>query len=168
MRSAIRGGPVCLVMLALLVPGVSGAAADPYPPLDETAARVGAPGISPESELSPSYTRAYVALGVGAGLTIGSFLLAESADRAYGRYQVATDPAAIEDAYQDAKQLDRLSAACLIVGNAGLVLGLYWRFVKTPTNARSPARTSSGGLDPILVPTLTPDRVGLAVTVSLP
>jgi hypothetical protein len=80
----------------------------------------------------PSYKRAYIALGAGAALTGLSFVLAEQADRDYEEYLTETDPALLEDAYQSAKKKDRLAAAALIAGQAGLVLGIYWRFLHHP------------------------------------
>ena len=56
-------------------------AADPFPPLTDATARKASSVVTPESVGGPSYTRAYVALGAGAALLLGSFLLAESADR---------------------------------------------------------------------------------------
>jgi len=80
----------------------------------------------------PSYKRAYIAMGAGAALTGLSFVLAEQADRDYEDYLTETDPALLEDAYQKAKKKDRLAAAALIAGQAGLVLGIYWRFLHHP------------------------------------
>jgi hypothetical protein len=94
------------------------------------------PGDAAAAE--PSHTRAYVALGAGAALTGASFLLAEAADRDYERYLVETDPARLEDRYDSARRLDRLSAGTLIAGQAALALGLYWRFLHHPRS--SPAR----------------------------
>ena len=83
-----------------------------------------------------SYTRAYIALGAGAALTGASFLIAEQADRDYERYLAETDPSRLEDAYQKAKRGDRLSAAALIAGQAGLALAVYWRFLHYPREAQ--------------------------------
>ena len=79
-----------------------------------------------------SYTRAYAALGAGVGLTVASFFIAERADRKYAEYLAETDPFRIEDEFQAAKRLDRLSAGALIAGQAGLALGIYWRFLRHP------------------------------------
>ena len=98
----------------------------------------GAPGEARAAEHGRSHTRAYVALGAGAALTGASFLLAESADREYERYLVETDPTRLEDRYNAARRLDRLSAATLIAGQAGLALGLYWRFLHHPRTAQAP------------------------------
>lgn len=97
----------------------------------------GAAGEARAAEPSPSHTRAWVALGAGAALTGASFLLAESADREYERYLVETDPARLEDRYNSARRLDRLSAGTLIAGQAGLALGLYWRFLHRPRAAQA-------------------------------
>jgi hypothetical protein len=105
-----------------------------------------------------SYTRAYVALGVGAALTLGSFLLANEADNAYQRYLDETDPALLEGHYDDAQRYDHLATATLIAGQAALLLGVYWRFVHP---ARKPGDVS-------LQPILGPDHAGLALTLALP
>ena len=96
-----------------------------------------APRDARAAESGRSHTRAYIALGAGAALTGASFLLAESADREYERYLVETDPARLEDRYDTARRLDRLSAGTLIAGQAGLALGLYWRFLHHPRDAQS-------------------------------
>jgi hypothetical protein len=80
----------------------------------------------------PSHRTAHLALGVGAGLTIASFVLAESADGAYERYLGETDPDRIEEAYDEAAGYDRLATATLIVGQACLIYGLWRRFLHDP------------------------------------
>ncbi len=176
-----------LALAGLLVSCTEGAAGapvgparGPFPPLTEATARSGGSIVTPESVRGPSYTRAYVALGAGVALTLGSFLLAESADRAYESYLEETDTAAIEEAYDDAGRLDNLAAAALIAGNAALVLGLYWRFIQRPksdANLQRSLGTEAGasfeppvehGLAPRIVPDITPRHVGLAVTIALP
>jgi hypothetical protein len=155
---------------------IAAAAPDPFPPLTDATARTGGSVVTPESVGGPSYTRAYVALGAGAALLLGSFLLAESADRAYERYLEETDPEEIEEAFDDAGQLDKLSAATLIAGNLGVALGLYWRFIQHPkssadlrtSHAAGDAAPVPHGVEAQLAPDLRPGRLGLAVTVTLP
>jgi hypothetical protein len=111
---------------------------------------------------SPSHTRAYVALGAGGALTLLSFVFADQADADYARYLAETDPSRLEDAYQEARRMDRLSAATLIAGQAGLALGVYWRFLRTPrasADARAPRPAWSVG------PRLGPRGAGLALDV---
>ncbi|MGH7726757.1 MAG: hypothetical protein ACREOU_15125 [Candidatus Eiseniibacteriota bacterium] len=152
-------------------------APDPFPPLTDATARKASSVVTPESVGGPSYTRAYIALGAGAALLLGSFLLAESADRAYERYNQETDPEEIEEAYDDAGRLDELAATTLIVGNLAIALGLYWRFIQHPKSSAD-LRTSQAlddaqaispqGIEASLAPELRANRVGLAVTVTLP
>jgi hypothetical protein len=117
--------------------------------------------VAPKVEAAaPSYSRAYIALGAGAALTVTSFGLAASADRAYERYLGASDPASITAAYDDAHQLDQWSAALLLAGTASLALGVYWRFIHRPPPTRGAA------LD--LEPVVTPRHAGLALAVRWP
>lgn len=111
---------------------------------------------------APSYTRAYVALGAGAALTGVSFVLAEQADRDYARYLAETDPARLEDAYQAARRNDRLSAATLIAGQAGLALGVYWRFLHRPGGHAALQRAAATWR---VAPRFAPDGAGLAIDV---
>jgi hypothetical protein len=115
------------------------------------------PNVEPKA---PSYTRAYVALGAGAVLTVTSFGLAASADQAYERYLHASDPGSITAAYDDAHQLDQWSAALLLAGTASLALGVYWRFIHRPAEAHGAALE--------LEPVLTPQHAGLALAVRFP
>ena len=108
----------------------------------------------------PSYARAYVAFGAGVALTAGSFGLATSADRAYDRYLGASDPGSITAAYDDARRLDHMSAGLLLAGTGALALGVYWRFIHRPASTR-------GALLEV-EPTLTPHRVGLALSLRFP
>jgi len=113
----------------------------------------------------PSHTRAYVFLGAGVGLTIGSFLIAESADHAYDRYLDETDPGAIEQAYDDAVELDRLSAATLIAGQVCLVYGIWQRFLRSPP--REPETTFESRTAPrwSVAPAIHHDAPALVVDV---
>jgi hypothetical protein len=104
--------------------------------------------VLPSELETPNYTRAYVSLGAGVVLTVGSFFIAEQADRAYEDYQQGTDPAAIESDYDRAVTLDRVATATLIAGQAALVLGIYGRFIKHRPDAPSGGDSSSAALTP--------------------
>ena len=106
------------------------------------------------------YTRAYVALGVGAAFTLGSFVLQREADRAYDRYLSGTDPDQITKDFDKAENLDTWSAATLLVGTGALALGVYWRFIHHPDSRKGAT------LD--LEPSLTPQHAGLALAVRFP
>jgi hypothetical protein len=93
--------------------------------------------VLPQELESPNYTKAYVSMGLGVVLTIGSFVVAEQADQAYEDYQQGTDPDAIESDYDRAVTLDKVATASLIAGQAALVLGIYWRFVQRRPQERS-------------------------------
>ena len=116
--------------------------------------------LPPAGAPAPSYTRAYAVLGAGAVLTVTSFGLAASADRAYERYLGASDPASITAAYDDAHQFDQWSAALLLAGTASLALGVYWRFIHRP------APTQGAVLE--IEPVVTPQHAGLALAVRWP
>ncbi len=85
-----------------------------------------------DEPIGPDHTTAHIAIGVGAGLTVASFLLAEGGDRAYDRYVTGTDPAQLEDDYDAAQRFDRLAAATLIAGQVALFYGLWRRFLHDP------------------------------------
>lgn len=112
---------------------------------------------------APDYTTAHVAIGVGAGLTIASFLLAESADRAYDAYLAGADPTGLEDDYDAAQRYDRLAAATLIGGQVTLIYGLWRRFLHDPP--RGVARQVGPGARPTwsIAPCLGPDGPALAI-----
>lgn len=115
-----------------------------------------------------SYTRAYAALGAGVGLTVASFFIAERADKEYAHYLEETDPFRIEDEFQQAKRLDRLSAGGLIAGQAGLALGIYWRFLRHPRAQETLGAAVGAAPAPTwtVVPAATRDGgVGLALDV---
>jgi len=95
--------------------------------------------VLPSELESPNYTKAYVSMGLGVVLTVGSFVIAEQADQAYEDYRSGTDPGAIESDYDRAVTLDKVATASLIAGQAALVLGIYWRFIK-----RKPGSASAG------------------------
>jgi hypothetical protein len=79
-----------------------------------------------------SYTRAWIALGLGAALTAISFAFAHSADQAYADYRASVDPATLGADYDRAVRNDRWASATLLAGQAGLALGVYWRLVSRP------------------------------------
>jgi hypothetical protein len=111
-----------------------------------------------------SHRTAHVALGVGAGLTVVSFLLAEAGDRAYERYEGETDPDRIEDAYDDAARYDDLAVATLVVGQVSLVYGLWRRFLHDPEarSADAGAGSARRGATWSIAPCLGPDGPALA------
>jgi hypothetical protein len=109
---------------------------------------------------SVSYKRAYIAFGVGGALTLTSFLIQESADRAYDRYETGTDPVHISEDFEEAERLDKWSAVTLLAGTGALALGIYWRFVKRPE--------SRTGASLELEPSLTPTHAGLALALRFP
>jgi len=117
--------------------------------------------VYPLPEPAPvSYKRAYIAFGVGGALTLTSFLIQESADRAYDRYETGTDPIQIGEDFAEAERLDKWSAVTLLAGTGALALGVYWRFVKRPEPR------SGATLD--LEPSLSPTHAGLALALRFP
>ncbi len=118
------------------------------------------PALAPPA---PDFTTAHVAIGVGAGLTIASFLLAESADRSYDDYLAGSDPSGLADDYDAAQRLDRLAAATLIAGQVTLFYGLWRRFLHDPP--RGVARQIGPGARPAwsIGPCLGPDGPALAI-----
>jgi len=117
--------------------------------------------VYPRNEDPPvDYTRAYVALGVGAALTLGSFVIQREADRAYDRYLTGTDPEQITKDFNQAENLDKWSAATLLAGTGALALGVYWRFI------HHPEPKTGATLD--LEPSLSPRHAGLALAVRFP
>ena len=99
----------------------------------------------------PNYTKAYVAAGAGLALTGLSFWLAEEADQTYVDYESGSDPTQIQSDYDRTTRLDRLSAASLIAGQAGLALAVYWRFLHKPAGALVAPRSASR-FEPLLYP----------------
>lgn len=117
--------------------------------------------VYPRNEDPPAdYTRAYVALGVGAALTFGSFVLQREADRAYDRYLTGTDPDQITQDFDEAETLDKWSAATLLAGTGALALGVYWRFIHHP----EPKKGATLDLEP----SLSPRHAGLALALRFP
>jgi hypothetical protein len=133
----------------------------PAPAPPPSASAPPAPALHAELKPQPrSKTRAWIAIGSGAALSIGSFFVARAADQAYDDYLGETDPGNLEDHYQDAKTLDRMSAGMLIAGQAAIALGIYWGFIQRPKEA--PVRTFG------IAPDLAPGRAGVAIVVPLP
>jgi hypothetical protein len=119
------------------------------------------PVVYPHPEPAPvSYKRAYIAFGVGGALTLSSFLIQQSADRAYERYETGTDPVQIGEDFAQAERLDKWSAVTLLAGTGALALGVYWRFIKRP-----PSRS---GATLELEPSLSPTHAGLALALRFP
>ena len=99
----------------------------------------------------PNYTKAYVAAGLGVALTGLSFWLAEEADQAYADYESGSEPDQIQSDYDRTVDLDRLSAATLIAGQASLALAVYWRFLRKPAGGFAAPRQASR-FEPVLYP----------------
>ena len=72
----------------------------------------------------------------GVGMVGSSFIFKERADDAYAAYLVATDPARIEDLYDQTVLEDRLSRVALLGGEAMIATGLYLRFIRPPATSR--------------------------------
>ena len=144
-----------LLLLGLLfhVPATASAQADSAPP-----ALVNPPDLGPPVPVHGSYTRAYLVLGAGVVLSAGSFWVAGEADRAYARYQDATDLGEIDRQYGRARRFDRLSAASLVAGQGAIALGIYWRFLRHPHTTRAFGVT----------PFLDAHHVGLAFACRFP
>ena len=137
--------------------------------VDATAATAqAAPEVTSVAVERPSYLRAYLAMGAGVVLTVGSFLLAESADRAYDRYREGVDPVAIEDDYRDARRLDRWSAATLLTGQGAIALGLYWRFVRHPSGSERAGALEETGPEWSVGPFVGRGRAGVALACRFP
>lgn len=117
--------------------------------------------VYPRNENPPAdYTRAYVALGVGGALTIGSFVIQREADRAYDRYLDGTDPSQISKDFDEAERLDKWSAATLLAGTGAMALGVYWRFIHHPESKK--------GASIDLEPSFSSRHAGLALAVRFP
>ena len=85
---------------------------------------------------SRPYGMAWLALGAGAGLLAGSFVMHERANRSYRDYLDSTEPADLDRLYDRTLTLDRTSGAMLIAGEVMLAAGIYLRFLRTPRPAR--------------------------------
>lgn len=107
------------------------------------------PGLPPPT---PDYTRAYVAGGLGVALTGLSFWLADEADQAYDAYLSSSDPDQLESYYDEAVTYDRLASGALIVGQACLVLGVYWRFLRSSRGTSLAPASRAPRLQAIAVP----------------
>jgi hypothetical protein len=75
---------------------------------------------------------AILSLGTGAALIAGSFAIADAADRRYSDYLRATDPAKINDLYDEAVLFDRVSGAAVITGEVLIATGIYLAFLRHP------------------------------------
>jgi len=105
-------------------------------PLPAARAQAQAAGPFPEVPLPAqshhSNTLAILSLGTGAALIAGSFAIADAADRRYSDYLRATDPAKINDLYDEAVLFDRVSGAAVITGEVLIATGIYLAFLRHP------------------------------------
>ena len=120
-----------------------------------------------DAPAAPSHTTAHIAIGAGLGLTVASFFLADAGDKAYERYLTETDPALLEDHYDDARRYDKLAAGTLVVGQLSLVYGLWRRFLHDPPHGAAhqldhPVRPTWS-----VAPCLGPDGPALAIDVRI-
>lgn len=83
-----------------------------------------------------SNTWALVSFASGATLIAASFGIADAADRRYADYLRATDPARIEDLYNDAVLFDRISSASVLTGEVLIAAGVYLAFLRHPVPSR--------------------------------
>ena len=79
-----------------------------------------------------SNTWALVSFASGATLIAASFGIADAADRRYADYLRATDPARIEDLYNEAVLFDRISSASVLTGEVLIATGVYLAFLRHP------------------------------------
>jgi hypothetical protein len=99
-------------------------AADPFPEVPLPAAQKHSSGW------------ALISFASGAGLVAASFGIADAADRRYTEYLHATDPAQIQDLYNQAVLFDRLSTASIITGEVLIATGVYLAFLRRPEPPR--------------------------------
>ena len=123
---------LALVLIAILGPATRArgqAAASP----DTTARRASPFSQVPLGNETPThYAWSYAAMGSGAVLVGGSFLLGHRANDTYDAYLRETDPSQIERLFDRSVWYDRGSSGSLLAGEALLCLGLYGRFLHRP------------------------------------
>ena len=91
-----------------------------------------------------------MSLASGATLIAASFGLADTGDRRYADYLLATDPGRIEDLYNEAVLYDRVSSASILTGEVLIATGLYLAFLRHSGPSR-------------LVLALEPSRCGVSL-----
>ena len=108
----------------------------------QPAARAFAQAVDPFPEVPlpapPKHSNrwALVSFASGAALIAASFGIADAADRRYSEYLRATDPARIEDLYNDAVLFDRISSASVLTGEVLIATGIYLAFLRHPAPSR--------------------------------
>lgn len=169
-RRATAAALLTLFSLFLL-PGLP-AEAEPLAPARDPSAP--GEGDQASSGLFAHHTRDWATIAAGLVLTGGSFLLANQADDAYDAYLKGSDPATLAHQYDRAVHYDRWASATLLVGQAAVALGLYWRLVRHPhvqthaerpgegSDARAAPESGSSSLRWILDPATA--RIGVALS----
>ncbi len=134
MKRAVAVLTAASLLLALRPPAAcaTAPAADPF----ET--------VQVENGHRASHRWAYVSLAAGAGLAGLSFVLTDRANRTYGRYLEATDPAAATRLYDETARYDRFAAASLLTGEAFLAVGVWLRFLHRSAPQRASLSLSPG------------------------
>jgi hypothetical protein len=117
------------VMLAI-PPSTIAAAAPPEP------AAVPFPIVVSPEPPHQTHRAAWACMITGAGLVGASFVLHDRANQRYDEYLNSSDPAEIDDLYQQTVRLDRLSGASLLTGEVLFAAGVYLRFLRTPPASR--------------------------------
>ena len=79
-----------------------------------------------------SHRWAYASFAAGAGLAGLSFAISDRANRTYGEYLQATDPAEATRLFDRTVHFDRLASASLLTGEALVAFGVWWRFLHRP------------------------------------
>lgn len=79
-----------------------------------------------------SHTWSYVAMGSGVALVSASFLLGRRANDTYDAYLRETDPSQIDHLFDRTVLYDRAASGSLLLGEALLCVGVYWRFLRRP------------------------------------
>ena len=84
-------------------------------------------------ETRRSHTWSYVAMGSGAAMVGASFLMGRRANDSYEAYLRETDPSRIDELFDRTVLYDRAASGSLLLGEALLCVGVYWRFLRRPT-----------------------------------
>jgi hypothetical protein len=108
------------------------------------------PVVPAEEKSGGHHVWAYLTLAGGASLIGLSFVYSNRADEAYADYLESSNPAEIDQLYDQAVRNDHYAQATLLTGEAMLAAGLYLRFIRHP----SPKRVSLN---------LAPTRCALAL-----